>query len=231
MELVGTLDPRRKSSFFFILGSILSAVGISRLSQEIQADIKKYILLIGGFGITFMMYGAPSFRFGLGYLCLLPTFLMAAYCYKTSPLRITALWVTSGLSNSWLGASISGLIMLGTTLIISLAVWLYSSRIKTQNFIIFLLLLTWIIPLKTSLITPIIPTIQQHFVLPPKLLTPKPYELVNKQINGINYVAPHPRLGTDQCWAAELPCTPSLTYEDIKLRDPESGIRKGFRRN
>lgn len=220
-----------RTAFFLIICSIFSSVAISRFSNNLEAHLKNYILILGGCGITFMMYRAPSLRFGLGYLCLLPALLIAAYCYRGSPLRITALWVISGLSNSWLGASISGLIMLGTTLIISLAVWLYSSRIKTQNFIIFLLLLTWIIPLKTSFITPIIPGIQQHLILPPKLLTPNPNELVNKQINGINYVAPNIKLGKDQCWAAELPCTPYLTDENIKLRDPEGGIGKGFRRD
>lgn len=220
-----------KQSAFMLFLSILSALIIVKTSKDEWVRPHKYVLTLGGLGIAFMMYAAPSLRFGLGYLCILPAYLMAAYSYRGSPFRITVLGIMSGLSNSWLGLSLTGLIMLGMTSIISLAVWFYSSHIKTKFFLIFLLFLTWIIPLKTYFLPPIYPIIQKSLILPPKLLTPNPDELVNKQINGINYVAPHPRLGTDQCWAAELPCTPSLTYEDIKLRDPESGIRKGFRRN
>ena len=31
-----------------------------------------------------------------------------------------------------------------------------------------------------------------------------------------------------QCWDAPLPCSQFLTYEKIKLRDPERGICGGF---
>jgi hypothetical protein len=60
---------------------------------------------------------------------------------------------------------------------------------------------------------------------------PNQSELLNKQINDIKYIAVDLTLGNHQCWAVELPCTPSLAYENIKLRIPERGIGAGFVRN
>lgn len=69
---------------------------------------------------------------------------------------------------------------------------------------------------------------QLDLILPPQLQIPKHTELLKRQTNDIKYLVPQHTSGEDQCWAAELPCTPNLTYEDIKLRDPEHGIGAGF---
>jgi len=219
-----------RAAFFLIICSILSSVGISRASNNIQAHIKKYILLLGGFGITFMMYGAPSLRFGLGYFCILPALLMGAYCNIISPFLVTAVTIILGtlIYSLWLGLSKTGLALVGTTVIVSVVAWFYSRKKNNKNFLRVPLVLICLIYLKFFLINS---NKQQHFFLPPKLLTPNPTELIHRQTNDIKYVVSTVTAGEGQCWAAELPCTPTLIPEDIKLRDPEGGIGKGFRRN
>jgi hypothetical protein len=219
-----------RATFFMIICSIFSSVAISRLSNKLQAHIKKYILLLGGCGIIFMMYRAPSLRFGLGYLCLLPALLMAAYCNIVSPLFVTAVTMILGtlIYSFWMGLSKTGLALVGTTFIVSLGAWFYSRRNNNKFFLIVPLVLICLISLKFFLINS---NKQHHFFLPPKLLTPNPTELLNRETNDIKYVVSTVTVGEGQCWAAELPCTPMLIPEDIKLRDPESGIRKGFRRD
>jgi hypothetical protein len=177
-----------------------------------------------------MMYRAPSLRFGLGYLCLLPALLMAAYCNIVSPLFVTAVTMILGtlIYSFWMGLSKTGLALVGTTFIVSLGAWFYSRRNNNKFFLIVPLVLICLISLKFFLINS---NKQHHFFLPPKLLTPNPTELLNRETNDIKYVVSTVTVGEGQCWAAELPCTPMLIPEDIKLRDPESGIRKGFRRD
>ncbi|GBF81743.1 hypothetical protein [Aphanothece sacrum] len=52
-----------------------------------------------------------------------------------------------------------------------------------------------------------------------------PTKLVFQTVNNINIVKPGK---SDQCWAAEIPCTPDIP-QNIQLRIPEQGIRGGFR--
>jgi hypothetical protein len=37
-------------------------------------------------------------------------------------------------------------------------------------------------------------------------------------------------VGSDQCWNAALPCTPELTSDKIRLRDPARGFSAGFKK-
>jgi hypothetical protein len=218
-----------KQATFLIICSILSTIGITRTSKYVQVHGKNYALTLGGLGIAFMMYGAPSLRFGLGYLCILPALLMAVYCNVGSPFMAIAVLVISGASNSWLGFSTTGLAILGATLIVSLVILLvirfYRERVAKQLFLIFMFFLIGVIPLKSSLLNT---NSKLYLILPPQLQIPKHTELLNRQTNDIKYLVPQLISGEDQCWAAELPCTPNLTYEDIKLRDPEHGIGAGF---
>jgi hypothetical protein len=50
-------------------------------------------------------------------------------------------------------------------------------------------------------------------------------EVTRERTNDLSYYKP---TSGYQCWDAELPCSQALTYEDIRLRDPQSGIGRGF---
>lgn len=226
---LGNWVQSEKPGTFMIIFSILSTIGIVRISNKGQIRGQNYVLALGGSGIAFMMYGAPSLRFGLGYLCLLPAWLMAVYCNTESPFMARAVLVISGLSICWLGLAKTGLLILGATLIVYLFIWFYRYKLTHKVFLILLLALISIIPLKRYIEVnrQDITNNQLRILVPPKMQMPKQAELLNKQINDIKYVALDLTLG-NQCWAAELPCTPSLTYENIKLRVPEGGIGAGF---
>lgn len=80
---------------------------------------------------------------------------------------------------------------------------------------------------------------KSRILLPPKLLnfqlgvknSKKPLftlsdlELVEQKVNDIHFYKPKEGY---QCWNAGLPCTQFLTYDNIRLRNPEGGIGKGF---
>jgi hypothetical protein len=226
------IEAERPAAFLLIY-SILSTIGLTRLSNNNQVRGQGYVLALGELGVLFMMYSAPSLRFGLGYLCLLPAWLMAVYCNTQSPFMARVALVISGLTICWLGLSKIGLPILAATLIVYLVIWFYRHKLTDKVFIIVLLVFIGIIPLKRyiDVSRKDIPNNQQRLLVPPKMQMPNQSELLNKQINDIKYIAVDLTLGNHQCWAVELPCTPSLAYENIKLRIPERGIGAGFVRN
>jgi hypothetical protein len=57
------------------------------------------------------------------------------------------------------------------------------------------------------------------------LFTVKDLELTREKANDVLYYRPKSGF---QCWNAELPCSQALTYQEVRLRDPRSGIAKGF---
>jgi hypothetical protein len=57
------------------------------------------------------------------------------------------------------------------------------------------------------------------------LFTVSDLELEEKKANDVYFYKPKKGY---QCWNADLPCSQFLTYDNIKLRDPEGGIGKGF---
>ncbi|ESA32847.1 hypothetical protein N836_02200 [Leptolyngbya sp. Heron Island J] len=66
--------------------------------------------------------------------------------------------------------------------------------------------------------------LSQQLVMPPQLPTVK----VNlMQVNNIQYFLPE---NSNKCWGSPLPCAPQQLNSDVWLRNPETGLRGGFRR-
>ena len=224
---------KKELLIFLIICSILSLVAIAKASNKVRIRGQNYLLALGGLGLVFMIYAAPTLRFGLGYLAIIPAFLIAIYC---TPFRATAVLIASGVSShSWLipyWRPKIVLVMLVITIIVYLVVRFYQPKITSNVFPIFLLFLMVIVPLKNYSVKP---NTQLHLLLPPKIQTPK--KLLDKKVNNIIYFKPDGKRDgkrdkkEDRCWAAELPCTPYLTHKNIKLRDPERGIGAGFIRD
>ena len=82
--LLHWIEKERLATFLGV-GSILSIIGLIRRLRNNYVRGYPYLLALGVLGIAFVMYGAPSLRFGLGYFCLLPAFLGALYCDQSSP--------------------------------------------------------------------------------------------------------------------------------------------------
>ncbi|MBW4621279.1 MAG: hypothetical protein KME17_18210 [Cyanosarcina radialis HA8281-LM2] len=63
-------------------------------------------------------------------------------------------------------------------------------------------------------------------LLPPPL---QPVKTTQKQINDLTYYSPQGLSPQGLCWATRLPC--AFTVKNVRLRDPNRGIRAGFIRN
>jgi hypothetical protein len=62
-----------------------------------------------------------------------------------------------------------------------------------------------------------------RLMLPPHVMTA---ELERKKVNDVEYWSPTSK--DSNCWSAKQPCTPYLTFSNIKLRDSNCGIQCGF---
>lgn len=219
-----------KQTVFLLICSIISAVSILYISNPCRIRKQSWLLALGVLGIAFMMYGAPTTRFGLGYLALLPSLLLAGYFNKLLFPFIHQ--CTSLFLNKKSIKSILVFLLIFGGLIISLG---YSFKTAPER------KLLAAIERRDVFVNP---SEQSRWFLPPKMLNiqwlrqpgkegsypdvyePSNLELSRKQINNINILIPRSD-SLAQCWAAELPCTPKLR-KDVKLRNPERGIRDGF---
>ncbi|BAZ29500.1 hypothetical protein NIES4074_19470 [Cylindrospermum sp. NIES-4074] len=222
-----------RQSTFLIICSILSAIVLVRKSKDSKLYAQKYVIALSLLGIVYMMYGAPSLRFGLGYLCLLPAFIMAMYSQigypPIAPLLILSL--TSYLSftpNLSLGPSQIAFSLLGTTILIYFLLNFYENKISINicasilSFWVLILILNNFIVNESN---------QIYIWLPPSI--EKQIKVLKKESNELTYFNPdyiktnNGMVKDDRCWAAELPCTPELLI-NIKLRNPKRGIGAGF---
>ena len=116
----------------------------------------------------------------------------------------------------------SGLLLMGVSLIVGILFSRIRNPFRTSLLMIIILLFSCIPPLKSYLTSPS-PKFSFYPLLPPKMNPAT--ELVSKKVNDINYLQP-PK-SEDQCWAAQLPCTPEK-LSNIQLRDSSQGIKGGF---
>ncbi|MGD2182510.1 LIC_10190 family membrane protein [Lusitaniella coriacea] len=219
----------QKQTFFLIICSFTSLLGLFEFASLRQIKGDKFIAILGISGTLFVLYGNPFLRIGLGYFIVIPAFLLALFCHSRSRFRAIAVLVTSGTANSWIGFSHTYFAIFGLTLTLTLIVWFYSSKISNIAFLTFLLVTLLIVPVKLHITQP---TTQLFLLLPPQFQPPTPISFVRKQVNDVEYLSPdrEPHF-FNPCWNAPLPCTPELTHNDIRLRNPERGIQKGFVRN
>ncbi|MBD2123949.1 LIC_10190 family membrane protein [Trichocoleus sp. FACHB-262] len=219
-----------KQAVLLLICSIISAVSILHISKPYQIRRQIWLLALGVLGIAFMMYAAPTTRFGLGYLALLPSLLLASYYNKLLFPFIhqhTSLFLNKNLSKVVLV-----FLLFFSGLVISIG---YSFKTTPER-----KLLAAIERRDVSAN----PSEQSRWFLPPKMLSiqwlrqpgkegsypdayePSNLEVSRKKVNHVTILIPRSD-SLAQCWAAELPCTPKLR-ENVKLRNPERGIRAGF---
>lgn len=198
---------------------------------------KNHIILLSGVGIIYVLVTAPALRFALGYLCLLPAFILADFCYRNSRTGALSIFVISGIVNSWIGFSITYIFIFSMTAIATITVFLFYQRIPRILFFIVLLFLCLVITSRSYLLDR---DYQFNLVLPPKLENQNKAPFLHKQVRDISYLSPDINYHyeespgfirrEDRCWDAELPCTPYLTHQNIRLRDPKKGLAGGFER-
>jgi hypothetical protein len=222
----------RQTALLIILSVILVLVYQFVLKKSNLVNQNKMLLFLGVGGTIYFMVTAPTLRFGLGYLLILPSFFLGLICYNFSSKAIVMIIGIFGLLISLEGSYSY-----------------YDVHSFGQNLMLISLLLTFIllifrlnIPLKILIILPIFTLASlsvatylmsnQNYLgehqtdifgfLPPPLISNIP--IITRKINDVTYF--NPEKG-DQCWAATLLCTPEQP-KNIQLRLPKSGFGKGF---
>ncbi|NEO85465.1 MAG: hypothetical protein F6J87_14640 [Spirulina sp. SIO3F2] len=218
---------------FLIVCSLIAFGVICYRYRDFKMPGQFYVLSLASLGTLYVFKAAPSWRFGLGYACLLPAWLLADYCARSSRLRAVSILVVAGAANLWLALpSLSFLIVLVVAIAAAIYAYLWHRRLTTTTFLLLLTLVSTVILIRHY------PTTYQslglqhrlQLWLPPKLSTVFNNDKVqSRTINGVQYF--FPKQNSELCWAAPLPCTPILTHEDLELRDPAVGFAAGFQRS
>lgn len=157
-------------------------------------------------GIVFMLLKAPLFRFGMGYLLLLPMLCVSVGTSTSISMNSAVGRLTVGAFRWW-----GGLIFLRR---------LCSKR---WMFLVALVSVLGAIALSSTTHEAAHEVISQQHFLPP----PLPDVSVNTQrVNGIDYRLTEDNRG--RCWAASLPCV-NVIDPNVVLRHPDKGMGHGFR--
>lgn len=132
-----------KLAALLIICSLLSIFILIKSANKTHLYARNYLIAVALLGMAYMMYGAPSLRFGLGYLCLMPIFLIAYYLQLGYPPIVTVL--------------------------LDLFYKLYRNRTIFNVFIGAIAALVVVLSLKTLLFSS---NNQTNLLLPPKMQTP-----------------------------------------------------------
>ncbi len=214
-----------KMPAFMVVTSVVCAVllCLPPIARTHPAQMRYFVLAVGLGGILFQFSTAPDVRYGIGYFCLTPAFLMAIACTRQSILALTGVPIILGYANRW-NNPLEVLWVMGIGAIAALLLDILAQQVlPKQRFIILILLIASIIyPLR--MLVPF--DLASSLLLPPATESPAPEKLKTVQRNNFTYLRPI----DNRCWAAPLPCTPGPAQESMQLRDPNRGLAGGFSR-
>jgi hypothetical protein len=200
------------------------------------------LLLVAVLGLGLWFYGGPSLLFGLGYLAVLPARGMSGLCEMLREMRARRPALPRPLRQAAVLIALLGL--LGLTL--AFPALSLSVRFALLAFVWFAAVAAaapaaaeglairregWSQQLAALSLFAAGMVAQAHaqagtgIFLPPQLRTPR--AVVPSRLDGFLLWTP---ADGDQCWAAELPCAPSLPKFSVRLRDPAHGFAGGFER-
>jgi hypothetical protein len=205
----------------FIFLTILAIIILVSSRTRTTLWQSRYIMAIGISGSAFMFFGAPTWRFGLGYLVVLPALAVANHANSRTVLR------EKPKEKQWVGSF--GLIGITAAVIIAFHVHVMprpSYRLLDEA-------------LAAKLVAS---DDNPHFnwLLPPRIwsiayeadeVTGRIMALENIIVvdNTSNIVYYRPER-SDTCWDNPLPCAPTK-LEKISLRHQDRGIAGGFEKN
>jgi hypothetical protein len=205
-----------------LLSAVAAAVMLRRRTALRRIAGAPFVAALAGAGTAFMLYAAPTWRFGLGYLVLIPALLASMHAEQLKKL--------SGRFRPFpllFGAPVLG--MMGA---LALAFHIYLVPRPTFT------------PLEqfASANPAIVGKDKPHFnfILPPRLWTVEfetdpetgrktatpPATFVKEGSSDVVYYRPD-LAKSELCWDAPLPCSPASLY-DIRLRDRDKGLSGGF---
>ena len=219
------IDPYTGSLSSAALLVVVSLVAIGLFLWEGQRQPRFWrggsvpvVLAVAGLLYTFMT--APSLRFSIGYLAILPALLLAHWRKVAYPLMgvlplaliLLVPYVELPARLFRLGLLLISVVWYGALL------WRGASGPR------------WIFHLVgISAILPSLLTTQGAFIRPEPHQTPGKDSLAVRSLpgGGSVYLTSYGPLA-NQCWDAPLPCTPETPSPNLRLLHPEAGVRGGF---
>lgn len=227
---VGPWIQSERQFSFLILSSMISLTLFLIHRSQISIPGRYYIITMATLGLIYVLKSAPTWRFGLGYACLLPAFVLAGYCHKNSRNWPWAALIIAGTANAWLEfSSPSFLLVSALTFLTIIGVYFYH-KITSKQFYLILIFLSFVVISRHYILTYEHNRIDVKIypIFAPSLSKTYPsHDFKTQQINDVTYFVPID--GTQLCWAAPLPCTDDDLIDDhVQLRDPDRGIGAGF---
>ena len=197
---------RRPALAFVSLGSLVAGalglgVSVARTRRLIPEGA---VLLLGALGLAYGLLLAPSLRFFVGALVLVPAMIVMLVLDWSG---VTAWPGLGGRARRGriLTVGVPALMLLGLG---ALPTTLFNVRSPLRG------RLDRAFALESV-----------HWIRPPAIRPDPPVEV---RWNGdVKYLDP---IETSQCWGADLPCTPYLTVPEVRLRNPSRGYEAGFER-
>jgi hypothetical protein len=188
-----------------------------------------WIISIAALGIAFILITVPARRFALGYFALAPSLLAPVHRKIVYPLIAI---IPLALDSDWRTRRVRFILLIASLAAFTWILFVQSGMLQKLAPVGFFVL---VVMLSTkALLTPGILNIlaqgkrSSFWIIPPAVEKTQLEIWVEKETNDIKYthsLRPYP---DGRCWAAELPCTPWLMDENIKLRDPKRGLAGGF---
>ncbi len=204
-----------------VIISLISSIKVFKQLRIGKNNEYKYILSLGIFGMVFMLLQAPTFRFGLGYLTIIPAYLGALYYQKFSSIVALFFLGITGLLALVVGWYKTFLIILLIIVLVSLFIQFYQ---RTRGFKLAIIIVVLGLTLILNKAIQAGGYTQIYLWLPPEMKAPSRSEV--KSANNIDYIKPK---NSNQCWAAELICTPN-NLQNVQFRDASKGIKSGFKK-
>jgi len=211
----------------FALSSLLLSIRELRLNR---ITFLNWSLAVGLCGFFYSMLIGPTWRYTLGYLSIItavfPSLLLVN---RDSSLRHWLFYIGSGIAPK--SAAVILLVIFSAIIPTASAL---RNNLQAFNFLR--------IEIRDSIDRGLLSTDSvrwSRLILPPAILNFKfgvqgekkfsfivsDLELDEKKVNDISFYKP---ISGNQCWNAELPCTYFLTHDDIRLREADAGLGKGF---
>jgi hypothetical protein len=220
------LDPYTGSLTAAALLTVFSLLAIVLLLKKAwrnpQFDrIQRFPIALAAVGLIYLFLTAPSLRFSIGYLSILPAYLLAywrAHTFALMGLLPPALI----LLVPYVELEVRPYRLLGLLVAITLYFLILLRKGKGRHLIFHLIGISTLLP---SLITT-----EGSLIRPRPLQVPGNKSLVVQPLpgGGSVYLTTFGPL-TNQCWDAPIPCTPEKPSPNLRFLRPEVGIRGGFR--
>ena len=183
-----------------------------------------WLILVGGGGSAYILSLAPSLRFGIGYLVILPAMFLARLDWSASilvPLIGGALILLTPFTElEYRKVRIVTLLLLSCAYVGQL-LFLRRGRMLFHFALLVAALLSPLLSLSTA---------RFHLYTPAQLRRPAPSQLESIAAGDVIINLTHDGPLRNQCWAAPTPCTPERPSRALRYLDPARGIGSGVGR-